>query len=380
MPKKNRRKNAQNQNNGGQAMDTRQAVGTPSPGLVRKPQKERGKKGKNKQQQQKAASGGKIVARGGKHGALGAVVDVAKEDCLLRHTEIKRAHGDAIEAILMSDDSVYTASRDKLLKRWKPARNAQGRFEMAADLEVPLGQVCWCLHSAGEWIFCGLQTGAIRAFSKAGAERTLEGHTKKVTCLLTHEHVLLSGGADGTVRLWQMDPATQNFACTHRIEEAMPGTVSCMAVLGMTLWVGGTNGVSLVDLAALKVVSQPGPKKFVAGVLQFSGHMIVVYTDGSMNIFTAEGNSTHSQPPMPAGPVTAVVGLESGPRVLCGHIKGQVSSIELPMFKLKHCWQTLQRCKVLSLCSAGHDGIFLVGAENGDLQLWQRDEAMASLP
>lgn len=363
-------------------MDTRQPVGQVAPGIVRKPQKEK-KRGKTNNKGPQSAPGSRIVGRGGSKKGTAApaeVVDAVKEEGLLRHQEIAKAHTDAIMAVVMAADCIYTASRDKLLKRWKPQRNSQGRFEMHADLEVPLGEVCWCLISAGDWIFCGLGSGAIRAYSKAGLERNLEGHTKKVMCLLTHEHVLLSSGADSTVRCWQMDPATQDFACTHRMEDNVPGQVSCMAVLNERLWVGGTNGVSLVDLASLRVTDQPGPKRFVAGVLQFSGHMIVVYSDGSVVIFNAAGEKTHSQPPMPAGPVLCIVGLDSGPRVLCGHAKGQVSSISLPMFQLRHCWQTLERCKVQSLCCAGHDGIFLVGAENGNLQLWQRDEASVALP
>merc|ERR1719436_2217414 len=153
-----------------------------------------------------------------------------------------------------------------------------------------------------------------------------------------------------------------------------------MAVLGENLWVGGTNGASIIELKTLRVVSQPGPKKFVSGLLQFSGHMIVVYTDGSMRIFDAAGRETHSQPPLSAGPVLCVAGLDVGPRVLCGHAKGQVSSIALPMFEFKQSWQALEKCKVQSLCCAGHDGIFLLGAENGTLQLWQRDPAHAPAP
>jgi len=317
---------------------------------------------------------------------LPGVVEEVREDGMLRHQEIVRAHTDAIMAIVMAEDCIYTASRDKLLKRWKPTRNAQGRFEMIPELEVKLGDVCWCLISAGEWLFCGLGDGSIKAFAKSGKEALLKGHTKRVACLLTHLHVLLSGGLEGAVRCWQVDPATQTFACTHSITEGIPGAVTSMCVLAAPaaagaaevtgLWIGGASGACIVDLATLKVGLQLPPKKFVAGLLKFEGHMIVVYADGGVCIFNAVGTLTHTQPPLPAGPVLCVAGLESGPRVLCGHAKGQVSSIMLPMFNLKQSWQALERCKVQILCSAGHDGIFMLGAENGNLQLWQRDSAV----
>jgi hypothetical protein len=32
--------------------------------------------------------------------------------------------------------------------------------------------------------------------------------------------------------------------------------------------------------------------------------------------------------------------------------------------------------EVQTLCSAGHDGIYVLGAENGTVQLWQRDASV----
>lgn len=383
MPKSRRKKNNQGQG-GGQAFDSRQPEGQPNAGggLVKQ-------SGKKKNKGKSGAAGGRGAGRGQSGGCVkggrarrgGQVfeqaVETVKEDGLFRHHDLVKAHSDAVMSIVMAEDCIYTASRDKLLKRWKPQRSAANRFELKPDIEVPLGEVAWCLHNAGEWIFCGLGNGRIRAYSKAGRELNLEGHTKRVSCLLTHQHVLLSGGADGTVRCWQMNPESQTFACTHTIGEGISGNVNCLAVLSECLWVGGTSGVSIIELATLKVVAQLQPKKFVAGLLHFQGHMITAYSDGAICIFDAAGKQTHSQPALPAGPILCLAGLESGPRLLCGHNKGQVSSITLPMMQLKKCYQTFDRCKVVSMCTAGHDGIFLVGAESGTIQLWQRDEAAA---
>lgn len=83
---------------------------------------------------------------------------------------------------------------------------------------------------------------------------------------------------------------------------------------------------------------------------------------------------------MPAGPVTCISGLESGPRILCGHAKGQVTSVTLPMFQMKTYWQAFDRTKINCMACAGHDGIFIMGAENGSVQLWQRDESKFGTP
>ncbi|CAK9064701.1 unnamed protein product [Durusdinium trenchii] len=296
-----------------------------------------------------------------------------REDGMFRHSEITGAHKDAVMSVVMAADCIYTASRDKTLKRWKVNVGASGKFELQPELEVPLGEVCWCLISAGDWLFCGLGDGNIKGFMKSGQQTVLSGHQKRVSCLMTHQHVLLSGASDGAVRCWQMNPHTTTFECTHGISEGISGSVTALAVLGEGLWVGGSSGLALVELATLKVVKQLNPRKFVAGLLQFEGHMIVVYADGSICIFDGLGGLKHQQPALPAGPVLCIAGLESGPRVLCGHAKGQVSSITLPNFVLKKHWQALERCKVQTLCCAGHDGIYVLGAENGSLQLWQRD-------
>ncbi|CAE8676941.1 unnamed protein product, partial [Polarella glacialis] len=306
--------------------DARAPAGAPSGGLVRRPEKQkpgRGGKGGGRGGKSQAAAG-----KGGRRNGAGPmpdaeVVEVVREDGMFRHSEIIRAHSDAVMSVVMSSDCIYTASRDKLLKRWKVSKDASGKFQLLPELEVPLGDVCWCLISAGDWLLCGMGDGSIKGFQQTGKEALLKGHSKRVCCLLTHLHVLLSGSLDGSVRCWQMDANTQTFACTHSITEGISGAVQCLAVLGERLWVGGTSGIAVVELGTLQVSAQIPPKKFVAGLLQFEGHMIVVYADGSVSIFDAEGVLKHNQPALPAGPVLCVAGLECGPRLLCGHAKGQ---------------------------------------------------------
>ena len=39
---------------------------------------------------------------------------------MFRHSEVEKAHGDAVMSIVMAADCIYTASRDKTLKRQDP--------------------------------------------------------------------------------------------------------------------------------------------------------------------------------------------------------------------------------------------------------------------
>lgn len=393
MPKKKgRRKQTVNAGRGGGRGQGRGAGGGRGPNIVqqnlnrprqgvigRQQQKsERKRDAKLRRKGQLGVGPGIAVQNGGT--PLGKPVEEVREDGFLRHQEIPRAHADAIMAIVMAPDFIYTGSRDKTLKRWKVGRNPQtNRFELAVDVEVPLGELCWSMVMAGDWIFCGLGDGTIKGFNKNGAQAVLQGHTKRVNALMIHQHVIISGSSDGAVKMWQADPSGSTFNCTNTISEGLSSSVACMAVLAEHLWVGGTSGVAVVELASLRVVSQIQPKKFVAGFQEFNNHMIVAYADGQMCIFDVGGVKKLDQPANPeAGPILSVAGLECGPRFLCGHSKGQVSSIMLPSFQLRKCWQALERAKVQSICcGVGQDGIFLLGAENGNLQVWQRD---ASVP
>lgn len=292
-------------------------------------------------------------------------------DDIGRHCEVPDAHSGVISAITMTEQGIYTASMDKSLKRWKPTKSQAGNFELVPELTVQLPDACSSLLYNGGWLFCGLLSGQIRAYSQDGAEMTLEGHTRRVTAMKIHQSILISGSADREVRLWQMDPAIKAFKCTHTLKDGMPGAITRLHILGDKLWVGGYNGVAMCNLTSLTVTKPVQTTKPVADFLEFQGHLIVAYTDGSIVIFTADG-ARQSEMKLAAGPILAIAGLDSGPHLLCGHSRGQVSTITLPDFKFKTQFQAFEGTKVESLCCAGHDGIFLVGAQNGALQLWQR--------
>lgn len=272
----------------------------------------------------------------------------------------------------MTEQGIYTASQDKQLKRWKPVKLDGGRFELTEELTVPLPEACFSLLFFGGWLFCGLWSGEVRAFAQDGTQASLKGHTRRVTALIVHQNVLISGGADREVRLWQSNDAAKTFTCTHTVSESIPGAISSLHVLGNHLFVGGMNGLAMLDLTSLVVTKLLPPTKSVSAMLEFQGHVIVAYTEGNLRIFDAEGLLKSEAKPFAAGPIISLAGLESGPRVLCGHSRGQVSTIMLPSFEFKTQFQALEGNKVERIMCAGHDGIFLLGSQDGTLQLWQR--------
>jgi len=359
---------------GSLADDSRQPVGNQVvvQGKHQKNKRGRGRGGGHASARAQRQSGGKNTKSGGI--ILEQPKEEVREDGIFKHQEIKKAHTDAITCICITEDCIYTGSRDKTLKRWKVGKGVSGRFELTPEIEVPLGEACICMVNVGDWFFCGLGNGSIKGFSKVGKETTLQGHAKRCQALKVHEVVLLSGGSDGVVKCWQMNPATQEFACTHSIQDGIAGSAACMEVLGEHLWVGGSSGVAIVELATLRVIHQLPQKKFVGGFLLFQDHMIVAFADGSTCIYDKTGNEKRADPPMAAGPILSMAGLPVGPRMLCGHAKGHISSVKLPSFEVVKYWQANDRCKVQSLvCTQGQEGIFIAGGENGALQLWQKD-------
>lgn len=299
------------------------------------------------------------------------VVHSAVEDGIVRHTQVIGAHRNAITAMAMTEEGIYTVSQDQCLKRWKPTRRGDSRFELHAEIETPLQESAHSLLYHNGWIFIGLHDGRIRAFFQDGQSTTLKGHDRRVTALVMHQDVLISGSSHSEVRLWQKDQLN-SFKCTHTITESIPGAVVKLHVLGDHLFVGGVSGVAMCNLGSLKVTKLLPPTKHVTAFLEYQGHLIIAYLDGALHIFDADGNSKSELKPLKAGPILCLAGLESGPRVLVGHARGQISTITLPEFEFKTQFQAIEGTKVVCMLCAGHDGIFLIGYQNGTLHLWQR--------
>lgn len=304
--------------------------------------------------------------------AAEVVVDRVDADCLLRHCEVPKAHAGSITAIVSTPQGIYSASQDNTLKRWKPAPGPGGRYSLTPELEVNLEESCFSLLHQDTWIFCGLWNGNIRAFSQDGTDIQLQGHTKAVRAMLIHEGILITGGQDETIRLWSFDAASKRFNPTHTIKDGLPGEVRKLKVMGGALVIGGSNGVAMCNLQTLTVAKILPPIKFVADFLEYEGHLIVAYNDGSMRVFDAEGNLKKENQPTAAGQILSMGGLESGPRVVCTHNHGKMSIVDLPSFEPRLHWQAFEGGRVESVMCAGHDGLFMVGHQHGNLQLWQR--------
>jgi len=306
----------------------------------------------------------------------GKVVVGVKDEGVSRHQEKREAHKGAIYAAILVDDSIYTAARDKTLRKWKPRKNDQnGHVELDQELEIKLPSAVWCVLYIGQWLFCGLGNGLIKGFCKDGTEAELTGHTMKVSQIIVHSDVLISGSSDGTVRLWQKHPEQNQFGCSHVIKEGITGWVTCLRVLQLHLWVGTTTGLSVVNLESLAVVGKLLPDKYVTGFEVFQDHLIAVCQDGSAGIWDANGQEKLIQNPLKAGPMSCVC--VKGDRLVFGHSKGQLSCMSLPDFTFKKEFPVLDRIKVRFLCPIENSPYFVLGGDNGNLQVWEKGDPAA---
>jgi len=300
------------------------------------------------------------------------VTEKVDAEKMLRHCEVP-GHTAPISAIAMTPEGIYTASQDKKLKRWKPTPGPDGRFNLVMDQEVPLPEAVHSMICTDGWCMCGLWNGEIKAFNVDGTQTTLAGHTKKVTSMVLHKGILISASMDTQVRLWQFDPATRGFNCLNVLKDDMPGPIFNLVVLGDNLlFIGGMNGVAIMDLQTLRVNKSLPPAKSVTGFLVFEGHVIVSYQDGSLKVIAADGTSKKEVSMLQGGPVHCIAGLVPGPRVLVGHNRGQVSTISLPMFEFQTQFQAFLNNAVECVFATNHEGMFVLGSKSGALQLWQK--------
>ncbi|CAK0857497.1 unnamed protein product, partial [Prorocentrum cordatum] len=194
-------------------------------------------------------------------GAL-AVAEEVPLDGFRRHHWVRSAHDGAVTAVCVTQDGVYTASQDGGLKRWKPRQAASGRFELQPELQVPLGGPCWCMLHEGDWLFCGLESGRVRAFSRQGVDLTIEQRAEGVSSMLVHQDVLLTGSASGGVGCWKYSPEAGTFANVHAVADVASSQVRCLAVMSGRLWVGCSGGVTTAGALKLleKQLDRRGPE------------------------------------------------------------------------------------------------------------------------
>jgi len=177
---------------------------------------------------------------------------------------------------------LYSASADGQVRVWNPA---SGECSAAVPMEADVGSL---LLTSG-WLFVGTAAGLVRCWNMGtNARHELAGHTGQIQTLAAalDRSLLFSGGQDMTVRAWQYNPETAQFAAAG-VLAGHTRMVSCLLVAGKWLFSGSLDGsVRAWDLdTALCAFAVEAHAGGVMSLLQWQSHLLSGGLDGKLRVW-----------------------------------------------------------------------------------------------
>ncbi|KAM7251909.1 hypothetical protein ACFE04_023792 [Oxalis oulophora] len=165
-------------------------------------------------------------------------------DSDLRCLESVRAHGDAVNAVVVSQEgTIYTGSADGSIRVWGQGQRVgekRGQVVLLSTLEKHKSAVnALALTEEASMLFSGACDRSILVWEKEDSANqmvligALRGHKNAILCLVYVNGLLLSGSSDRTVRIWQrirMDHGIGRFSCLGVLEGHAKPVKSLVAV------------------------------------------------------------------------------------------------------------------------------------------------------
>jgi len=285
-------------------------------------------------------------------------------------------HFNAVNALCMVGDKIYTAGRDKQLMGWRGAPTAGG-LELVQDgapVVMPSDIKTMCAEPTSKWLFCGMWRGDIHAFCQDCLEDRLVGHTRFVSSIAVHSGVVISGSNDSTVRLWT--PNGGRFQACGQPMNNPSGAVTSVKVVNDSLWVGGQTGITCFDLTTLQAkgtLLAPAP---VTGLLEYGGYVIAAFRNGDVKIYDGAGQEGYHHPARGEHNTNYAVEIMEHPVtkkaiLLCGQQFGFVTAYDLPDFHPRGSFVARHNSDITAVLDAKVDGMFLTSGFGGDVTIWQ---------
>lgn len=292
-------------------------------------------------------------------------------------------HDSAVHCMAMVDDKLFTGGRDEQLFVWKGMPQPNGEVELAQDCPpLHLGSSLHSIYydAQSKWLFCGLWNGEIQAFCRepqAQCRMVPSGGPRRcVSSLTVHSGVLVSGSMDGCVRLWTMNPANGQFQAAGQPLTSPSGPVSSIKVLDGGLWVAGETGITVFDLSTLQAKGTLASSVPVTCLVDFQGHVVAGFRDGSLKIYSAAGQEAFARGPV--GEHRSNTAMEimvhpitQKPVLLCGQQHGYVTAYDLPDFTPRGSWCCRSSSDIRALADCRVNGMFFTGGVRGDIMMWQ---------
>jgi len=283
-----------------------------------------------------------------------------------------------ISCAILVGDQLCTGCVDGQVWCWKGVMQS-GSLALSQQTHICLpAKVTAMLHHAPSgWLFFGLATGQIRACKPEGqTEALLEGHTAAVTALQVHEAVLISGAADGTIRLWRCCDGSR-FECQATLQNSAGPVSTLLVQLPESLWVGGMHGINCLRLTTMQSVGMIASTERVVALLPIATHVLAAYANGMFKAFSAAGLETFSyKPPEGQTSATTTVALMHHPNgqvmLLCGQQLGVVMVYDvLPEFNTRGAFCTGYRGDVSTIVDIRQGGLFATCGLTGDVTMWR---------
>ncbi|CAL8461859.1 g1390 [Coccomyxa elongata] len=298
-----------------------------------------------------------------------------------------------------SSSQLYTGSKDETVRLW----DCKARGNCLSVVQVG-GQVDSLLLEAG-YLFVGIRVqgiagqpvqGLIKVYNlKTGAQHDLAGHQEEIFALAAANGLLLSGGKDMTIRVWQHDVASDTFQPSVAITAAQGGhqaPVQALLPFGPCLvsadWAGAIKLWDMTSGQCMQTIQQ-AHREPIMRLLQWENVLISCSLDSSIKVWQPVESPTpgavidiapvYVQPPEEAGKaaenwggvlsISGALDAAQKPLLMASYNDdGCVRLYDLPTFAERGHLPAMRDARALA---AAPGDILAAGDNHGTVKLWR---------
>lgn len=223
------------------------------------------------------------------------------------------------------------------------------------------GKKICTMQCINECLFLGLDDGQICvAHLNTGNSTFIKGHEAPVNEIILIDSIIVSACAEGLflrishslihllqtanlgkINLWSFDASSGGFTSINTLLLNTP--LKCLIEISTvhlnnemrTLWTGGDNSVSIIDLKSLTLLSTLPQQNKVQRMLRYGVYILIGLSDGTINAYDLIGNHVFSSTINPISSMDAMK-VNNEDLLLIGTKKGSLCVRKLPSFEGKH--------------------------------------------